>query len=721
MWRNVGYGGIVNLTRRSRFGRLLGRRYGRYSGAALVVGIAAAVIVAILVQQRGGDERPPAATERPPSATAVPAAIASIPDCPVDREICDFAVQAEGWVRTGDAASIVRGSDHDTANGTATLRRSIESTLPVIARRPRIASIGCPLLNGAGDCSGAFSLTFTTLTPMERDYSGRILILGFKRSSGGMPVLTGISSAPGAEDRIFARVNGGRSIGCGLSGMTPRTETECIQTEFSMVTVDRPQVPGQPPECPLLPAICALALDVETQLAAGDFAAVAGSAEAGAELKADLQASLGGGAPRLIGIACPFGPLLVHCDGSFAIAFTTLDPAANCTTGGRMVVLRYGDDGSATRAAFADILALDGGDTRAAAIRGGFASSPCNIAGQERDRPDSCGGAVFERYWSSAAFVPDSGPTPLKLTRRAPSPLPANAVLFTAHGPCWACDAADESMQRHSTDVAGTMTTTTILENSKGILAGGWLIGQLTGSADGAVLAAMVCDGRYCGPLGSTKPIATWRVVWSKDGGVSWTEGFRLETEYAGISSVTRDGFVVVSYRSNPGGAIQTTYAVRGTETRELRMPADLPPRPNVALLADGSVVWIPLSVDGLVVGELRREDGSALGLDLPAGAQYPTIGSFADGRIWAAWSGGMVGLFKISGEVEALYSLSDISFRTLASPTLGIGTVSATGVDGGIPAIIDLAARTETPLGPPFGQAPLNGRNRAIAIQAGR
>ena len=63
-------------------------------------------------------------------------------------------------------------------------------------------------------------------------------------------------------------------------------------------------------------------------------------------MKAGLATQLGEKAPRLISIACPFGNTMVFCDGPFALAFTTLEPADDWTSGERswrcaLMALRY--------------------------------------------------------------------------------------------------------------------------------------------------------------------------------------------------------------------------------------------------------------------------------------------------------------------------------------------------------------------------------------------
>jgi hypothetical protein len=214
-------------------------------------------------------------------------------------------------------------------------------------------------------------------------------------------------------------------------------------------------------------------------------------------------------------------------------------------------------------------------------------------------------------------------------------------------------------------------------------------------------------------------------VVWSKDGGATWSEAWRGRTYRAHISSLSVQGFAVTTVTPNPAGtgAFLRYEVVRGTGTREVKPPEGLPARPDVGLLADGSVVWIPLSEDGLVVGGLRREDGTRLPFDLPAGAVYPRLGSLPDDRMWAQWNQGgyVLGVFKANGQAEAIYNAGGLFRPSVVRDTLGIGTLSVSGKDGGVPALADFKAGTATPLGAPFGEPSLPPRTRLIAIESAR
>ncbi|MCC6381599.1 MAG: hypothetical protein IT304_03775 [Dehalococcoidia bacterium] len=680
------------------------------------------VLAALALAACDADKKPPATvspTNMPTATASAPATPTAAPpgsliaDCPVDREICDFALRAEALVRAGDAAALAKGGPLDTAEGVAALRDSLARQLPAVARAPYLASVGCPVSDAAA-CSPSFGLTFTTLLPMERAQPGDergVLVLTFARSSGPTAVLVKATEVLG-DDGVLAVATGGRSSGCGLSSPSG---SGCVPTDFRLVRVERPVIAGQPPTCPVLAAICAYALDVERRLTAGDAAGVSGPGEAGTKLAADLRAVFGAGTPRLVAIGCPFGASTVYCDGPFALAFTTLGKDDDWTVGGRrLAALQFA--GPVATARYTGLLALDDPDSREAAITGGIATKPCGIAGAAADGAQPCSAAYFEPYWSMERFLATAPVTAVVARTPAAAP-PAGSTLFTAAGRCWACDEPDVALQKHVVDRAGRLTTTTVLESRKGILAG-WTIGQLTSTADASLLAALVCDASYCGPMGSQKPEATWRAIWSTDGGATWTEVFRSRAEYAQIASVAAGRVAVMTSSADPGGVV-AAYLVSAGGARRLTPPPDLPARWDVALLPGERVAWVPLSEDGLVVGGLRDESGERLALALPPGAAYPRFGMLPDGRVWGVWyqQGQRAGVFGPAGELAAVYALGDLSFAALTSARAGFGTVTRTGADGAVPALLDLDALTVTPLGDPFGSPSLPARARPLAI----
>lgn len=694
----------------------------------------------------GGTKRLPSPTTagapaQASTAPATPTPIGTLPpvtrtiaNCPVDREICDFALKAETWVREGDVRSLVApGSAWDTPNELAVVLGSIQGTLPVVGHPIRLASIGCPLVNDAGDCSEAFSLAFTTLTFQERSESRGYLTLGFKRRPGPMPALTSVG-APQGDDRLTATAFGGTSIGCALSGATPKTESECIRTVFRLVQVERTAPPGGPPDCPLLPPLCEFALKTEAALAARDFATVGGALAA--DLAEAVKGELGGAKPRLVTIGCPFGPTQVWCTGPFSLGFTTADPKANWTTTGGILVLQFEQGTSPPKLEKLTPVPLSEPSARRAVLFGGIAAGMCELAGRSPATPPGGGGcsgpAVFEAYWSHEPFPSQSFSKATVLTPGLPEPPPPNTALFVVTG-CWQCDGPDETLQRHVTDAAGKLTTTTLLENGKGPLAG-WTIGEIKASPDGKLVAAKVCDIGYCGPLGSEMPLATQRVIWSADGGLTWTEAWRGTAYRAFIQGMTAAG-VVIHYIDRSTGGYTDHYAVvsttgdrRHAATRELAPPSTYAFPLQPVLLSDGHVFWIAMDENGLMVGNLLAEDGSKIPTALPGGASAVRGGGLPDGRFWLLWQETLpprllFGVFDLNGRVHASYQL-DAAFRVdLALATAGVGNLALQGgqyLSSSLPLLLELANPPKVlVIGAPFGSK-FGGRNRLIAATTG-
>jgi Bacterial SH3 domain len=699
---------------------------------------AAIVLAAVLIGACSGSSKPKltptpieptatvgaTATATVKSSATLPTVTRTIAACPVEREICDFALQAETWVRNGDVRSLIApGSGWDNPGELAMVLGSIQGALPVVARPARLASIGCPLVNGAGDCSGAFSLTFTTLTSHERDYRG-VLTLGFLRRPGAMPALSAVGG-PDGDDRFKATETGGTSAGCGISGATPKTETDCIRTVFNVVTVERTTPRGSPPDCPLLPTLCDFALKTEASLATKDYTAV-GGAEMSAPLGESVTSVLGNAKPRLVGIACPFGPTQVWCTGPFALGFTTIDPSADWTTTGGIVVLQFEQDTSPPR--LAKVTPVTEAAARQALLFGDIAAGMCDLAGRSPATPPGsgpCSGpALFERYWSSEPFPSQQVSGAVVLTPGAPEPPPPGTALYVVTG-CWQCDGPAESLQRHVVDATGKLTTTTLLENGKGPLSG-WTIGEITATPDGRLFAAKVCDYAYCGGMGNEVPLATHRVIWSADGGVTWTEAWRGRVYRAYIESSTSSGLVVEYITGAPGAYTQEYVVVTRSGSRRLPRPAQLDFRAMPLLLDDGHVIWVPMTEDGLLVGPLLAEDGTPLPLRLPAGASSVRGGALPGGRLWLSWSrsspgGGWLGVFDPAGTMYASYRLEGIFRVTLTSESFGIGSMMNPGTSG-TPLFLDLykpAPRVQ-PIGAPFGEPPLTGRNQLVAYVRG-
>lgn len=157
--------------------------------------------------------------------------------CPLERAVCDNALEVETWVRTMDVASIVAESVWDNANDRAIVTASLESLIGSGSSADSVvASIGCATASGSPpDCSHAFSAT------LANPGSPLVLVIGFARD-GARPSMTGISLVGPGADRQSA-LGGGLAARCGLSGLVPRTESECIATTFFALRQPTPAPP----------------------------------------------------------------------------------------------------------------------------------------------------------------------------------------------------------------------------------------------------------------------------------------------------------------------------------------------------------------------------------------------------------------------------------------------------------------------------------------------
>ncbi len=134
--------------------------------------------------------------------------------CPGDREICDFAVQAQEAVQRGDPTAIISPSSTWFADGSsigAAMLSQLEGGAP-----PRVVGIVCANISGKAPCSEFFALVFDSLPAgQERPAPprGYMAVLGFQRASP-MPVLTYLSAnqaalIPGSGLCVYGQLLGG--------------------------------------------------------------------------------------------------------------------------------------------------------------------------------------------------------------------------------------------------------------------------------------------------------------------------------------------------------------------------------------------------------------------------------------------------------------------------------------------------------------------------------
>jgi hypothetical protein len=142
-----------------------------------------------------------------------------------------------------------------------------------------------------------------------------------------------------------------------------------------------------------------------------------------------------------------------------------------------------------------------------------------------------------------------------------------DSIMYVVTG-CIQCDGPDETLQKHVTDADGRLTTTTLLRSNEGVL-GGWTLGSAAASADGATLAALICDQEYCGAMGQPSPDARWRVLLSSDQG-SHGRGVRSHWQPRGPLECDPHGFALTSTVGGGDGAVRTFVSYLNKELTTL-------------------------------------------------------------------------------------------------------------------------------------------------------
>ena len=478
--------------------------------------------------------------------------------------------------------------------------------------------------------------------------------------------------------------------------------------------------------CPVTKDICDLAASVEKNLQAPDYSKVTAIDSLQVSLRATLKVILASGKPRLVSIGCPYGVNSSTCDQSFALVFTTLQPQDDWTGTTGILVLRY--DRRPTGATITSTLVETSGlvqrDARRAALAGGLAQSPCNLSGIAADQgPDGCGRSEFLPFGTRDPFIPTEVAVQQPFTVLSPVHPPPDSLLYVATG-CWACEGFDTGIQRVITDADGFVTLDLVADPP---LLPGEIVTGYSATSDGSMLVASTCQSTSCWTIGPGDPNAHSRVFVSRDGGFSWQE-LASYPGYLSIRQVTADGRILISRNYGPGdpSTWPITWEVLPGHA-QLVPPADAP-SPNPVLAGD-RVLWVS-----------PHPGGAVSGLKLPLTAGDGLIGVFplADGGTVFTWSRGgggkpgggnsslFAGLLSPNGDLkwtrEVPFTGQFAVTGELAGPLL-IGNVPSPDPNtpsGQLPALIDLDAAAIQPIGLPFGQPPLAGRNRFLAYVPG-
>ncbi len=306
-----------------------------------------------------------------------------------------------------------------------------------------------------------------------------------------------------------------------------------------------------------------------------------------------------------------------------------------------------------------------------------------------------------------------------------------NSVMYTVTG-CFQCDGNDVSLQRHVADGNGTLISTTLLEDGKGLLVG-WGIGQFRAAPDGSVVAAIACDGQYCGALGGEKPVSNWRIITSTESGATWSTAYEFRASYAWIESVAPE----IHYES-PGpagllvGVLEGDEApvqyvvVAGGASRAVNRPSGLDVGARPVLRPDNSTLWANLNADQGFLG-LLEEDGTAVASEIPEGltVAYQGITVTLDGTIVVVrdtdgWRGYVL---DHDGTIREVVDLGAAYRAAFSSAKLGVGNADGYSLGQGeagssYPVLLDLGNGHLQPImADVFAQGD---RNTFIAFQQG-
>jgi hypothetical protein len=478
--------------------------------------------------------------------------------------------------------------------------------------------------------------------------------------------------------------------------------------------------------CPVAQDICDLAARVEKDLQVGDYRKITSIVDSQVTLRIATQAILANGKPRLVSIGCPFGATSSTCDQSFALVFTTLQPQDDWTGTKGILILRYDrrPTGMTMTSTLADINGLVQRDARRVALAGGLAPSPCNLTGIAPDQSAlTCSRSEFLPFGTQGPFIPAEVAVQQPFTLLSPVPPPPDSLLYVATG-CWACEGFDTGIERVITDADGFVSLELVADPP--LLPNEFVTGY-GATPDGSQLLASTCQSTSCSTIGPGDANAHSRVFVSRDGGFSWQE-LASYPGYLSIRQVTADGRILISRNYGPGdpSTWPITWEVLPGQA-QLVPPADAP-SPNPVLAGD-RVLWVS-----------PHPGGGVSGLKLPLTAGDGLIGVFplADGGTVFTWSRGgsgkpgggnpslFAGLLSPSGDLKWTREVPFTGQFAVAGELTGallFGNVPSpdpSTPSGQLPALIDLDTAAIQPLGLPFGQKPLVGRNRFLAAVPG-
>lgn len=477
--------------------------------------------------------------------------------------------------------------------------------------------------------------------------------------------------------------------------------------------------------CAVAQDICDLAASVETDLRAGDYRKITSIVDLQVTLRMAVQAFVPNGTPRLVSIGCPFGATSSSCDGSFSLIFTTLQPQDDWTGTEGILVLLYDrrPTGIAVASTLVDVNGLVQRDARRVALAGGFAQSPCNLSGIAPDQgPTGCARSEFQPFGTHGPFIPAEVTVEQPFTVLSPDPPPLDSLLYIATG-CWACEGFDTGIERVITDPDGNVSVERAADPP---LQPGEMVTTYSATPNASLLVASTCLATSCGPLGPGSADARSRLFASVDGGFSWQE-LASYPGYMLVYGVAADGRIVISRNFGAGDPTTwpTTWELLPGRT-QLIPPAEVaaPARP---LLIHGDIAWLPFNPALLNSAKI-----AGIKLPLTPADELTWLFPFDDGSLLISWDtypsghGGARHVFAGRVSSEGLFEwkreldpASQFSVSGQLTESLLLGNVE-TPQYGRLPALIDLDSASIQPVGAPFGQRPLVGRNTFLAAVAG-
>jgi hypothetical protein len=258
------------------------------------------------------------------------------------------------------------------------------------------------------------------------------------------------------------------------------------------------------------------------------------------------------------------------------------------------------------------------------------------------------------------------------------------------------------------------------------------VIQQYAAASDGSLLIASICAATNCGAVGPTSADAHARIVSSIDGGHTWT----TLAEYDGYAStqVASDGRILIRHFSGEGDpAAWTASWEQLNPPAMITRPAAADPE-SFPTLVPGGVVWVAYQGNSVIAG-----DGTPyIKWPLTAADRLAFVHGLDGGDVALGWSrdastdpsqGGstkwFIGRFHRDGTnvwTRALNTDAQLSFGDTLSGDVLLANIQdpSPATYGQLPALFDMASGTVQPISGPFGQPPLAGRNRLLAVRRG-